>query len=197
MRHLGSEISVFGAVLGGNAHIGNVDLVPTPADTHHDVVWLDVSMNEALGMEVLEAAKELVGEHQDCLEGESVPAKAEEVVQSGAEEIKDHRSVFVLCSVPLDSWDASPTGESFVDVDFALEQMKFHGVMFKLNCHFFARILIQSFGNNRNVSLEGQNMHVRMCLDLFYRDRPLHSRRYQSSAQGGIYCPHGDPTLYY
>lgn len=111
---LGAEISaVGGSVLGGNAQIGNVDLVPTRADTHQDIVWLGILMNEALEMDVVEAAKELVDEHQDCLEGEFPPAKAEAVVQSGAEDITDHRSVFALFSVPVDLWDASSTGESF------------------------------------------------------------------------------------
>lgn len=88
-------------------------------------------MNEALGMDVVAAAKELVDEHQDCLEGEFPPAKAEAVVQSGAEEItRNHRSVFALFSVPVEFVGRQPYRRElcFVDLGFALEQIKLHGV---------------------------------------------------------------------
>ena len=96
-------------------------------------------------MDVLEAANELIGKHQHYLEGESALAKAEEVFQTWAEEIKDHRFVTALFSIPVDSWDASLAGESLVDLDFVLQRVIFPGVVFKLNCYFFTRIIIQSF----------------------------------------------------
>ena len=50
-------------------------------------------MNYMFRMDAVEAVNELVGNHQHCLERESAPAKAEEIFQTCAEEIKDHKTL--------------------------------------------------------------------------------------------------------
>lgn len=145
-------------------------------------------------MDVLEAANELVGEHQHCLERESAPAKAKEVLQTWAEEIKDHCSVFALFSVPVDSWNTSSTGESLIDLNFALYHMKLHGVVTKFNCYCVTCIIIQSFDTRMSVLM------ISACFDVFgriYQDRQHQSRRHQAFAQDGIFCPLEHPTLCY
>ena len=74
--------------------------LPTPADTHQDVVWLDVSMNYLFRMNEAEAVNELAGNHQYCLEREFAPAKVKEVFQTWAEEIKTHKIKVVFSAVP-------------------------------------------------------------------------------------------------
>lgn len=151
-------------------------------------------MNYTLGMHVLEAANELIGKHQHRLEGESALAKAEEVFQTWAEEIKDHHSVIALFSIPVDSRDASLAGESLVDHYFVLQRGIFPGVVFKLNCYFVTRIIIQSFDRRMSVVM------ISACSDVFaciYQDRQHHSRRHRASAQDGISCPLVYPTLSY
>jgi len=49
------EVRLWVAVLLGQAEIDHVDLVATLADTHKEVVRLDVTMDEGLGMDVLDA----------------------------------------------------------------------------------------------------------------------------------------------
>ena len=97
-------------------------------------------------MNIAEAVNELVGNHQYCLEREFAAAKVEEIFQTWAEEIKNHNIVVVLFAVPVDAWNASPAGESLVEIDLIFECRKFHRVVFKLDCYFFAGVIIQSFG---------------------------------------------------
>lgn len=41
------------AILLGQAKVNNVDLVSSLSNTHQEVVWLDITVDEALGMDVL------------------------------------------------------------------------------------------------------------------------------------------------
>ena len=45
------------------AQVGHINLIPVLLYTHQKVLRLDVSMNDALGMDVLQTTDELVGEH--------------------------------------------------------------------------------------------------------------------------------------
>lgn len=77
-------------------------MVPTPADTHQDIVRFDVSMNYLFRMDVPETVNELVGNHQYCLEREFAPAKVQGIFQTWAEEIKNCKNISILFAVPVD-----------------------------------------------------------------------------------------------
>jgi len=66
----------------GEAQICYINLIPTPPGTHQEVLWLDVSMNDVLGMDILKTANELIGEHQHRFERELATAEIEEVFQA-------------------------------------------------------------------------------------------------------------------
>ena len=63
-------------------------------------------MDEALGVDVLDAADELVGEQEDGLEGELAVAEVEEILEGGAEEVEDHGVVVTLGAEPSDERNA-------------------------------------------------------------------------------------------
>ncbi len=46
----------------GQTKVNNIDLVATLANTHQEVVGLDVTMDEGLGMDILDAGDQLIGE---------------------------------------------------------------------------------------------------------------------------------------
>lgn len=118
-------------------------------------------MSNTFGMDVVEAANKLVGNHQHCLEGEPAPAKAEEVVQTWAEEVKDHNPAVTLFTILVDAWNVSTADESLVDLSFTLKHIKFYRVIFKVDCYFVTRIIIQSFGT---ASQSQGSAYIPMCL---------------------------------
>lgn len=75
------EVSLRVAVLLGETEINHVDLVAALADAHEEIVGLDVAVDEALGVDVLDAGDELIGEEQDSLQGELAVAEVEEVLE--------------------------------------------------------------------------------------------------------------------
>lgn len=71
------EVRLGVSVLLGKTKVNNVDLVSTLANAHQEVVGLDISVDEALCVNVLDSGDELVGEKENGLEGEFTVAKVE------------------------------------------------------------------------------------------------------------------------
>jgi hypothetical protein len=115
------EVSLGIAVLLGQAEVDNVNLVSTLADTHEEVVRLDITMDKGLGMDVFDAGDQLIRQQKDGLQGELPVAEVEEILQTGSEQIENHRVVVTLGSEPTNERDADTSGEGFVDSGFILE----------------------------------------------------------------------------
>jgi hypothetical protein len=115
------EVGLGVPVLLGETKVNHVDLVAPLADAHEEVVGLDVTVDEALGVDVLDAADELVGEQEDGLEGEFAVAEVEEILKGGAEEVEDHGVVVTLGAEPSDERNADAASERLVDAGLILE----------------------------------------------------------------------------
>ena len=115
------EVGLGVPVLLGETEVDHVDLVAPLADTHEEVVGLDVAVDEALGVNVLDAADELVGEQENGLEGEFAVAEVEEIFEGGAEEVEDHGVVVTLGAEPSDERNADAASERLVDAGLILE----------------------------------------------------------------------------
>ena len=115
------EVGLGVPVLLGETEVNHVDLVAPLADAHEEVVGLDVTVDEALGVDVLDAADELVGEQEDGLEGEFAVAEVEEILEGGAEEVEDHGVVVTLGAEPSDERNADAASERLVDAGLILE----------------------------------------------------------------------------
>lgn len=115
------EVCLRVPVLLGETEVDNVDLVTPLADAHEEVVRLDITVNEALGVDVLDAADQLVGQEEDGLEGEFAVAEVEEVLEGGAEEVEDHGVVVTLGTEPSDERNADAASEGFVDAGLILQ----------------------------------------------------------------------------
>jgi hypothetical protein len=115
------EVRLRVTVLLGQTEIDHVDLIATLADTHQEVVRLDVTMDEGLGMNVLNARYELIGQEQDSLQGKLAVAEVEQIFQARAEQIKDHGIVVTLGSKPTDEWDADASSKGLVDTSLIFE----------------------------------------------------------------------------
>jgi len=133
------EVSLWVTVLLGQTEIDNIDLVATLADTHEEVVRLDITVDEGLGVDVLDAGDELVCQQKNGLQRELAVAEVEEILQTGSEEIKNHSIVVTLGTEPADERDTDTTGEGLVDAGliFELGVLGLDGL--KLDGNLFAR----------------------------------------------------------
>lgn len=115
------EVSLGVTVLLGQTKVNNVDLVSTLADAHEEVVGLDIAVDEGLGVDVLDAGDELIGQEEDGLEGELAVAEVEEILERRTEEIKDHSVVVTLSAEPADEGNTDTTGKRLVDTGLIFE----------------------------------------------------------------------------
>lgn len=112
------EVGLGVAVLFGKTEVDDVDLVSTLANAHQEVIGLDITVNERLGMDVLDARNQLVSKKEDSLQRKLSVAEVEKILQTGAKEIQDHGIVVTLGSEPTNEGNTNSTGEGLVDAGF-------------------------------------------------------------------------------
>jgi hypothetical protein len=115
------EVRLGVTVLLGQTKIDHVDLVAALANAHEKVVRLDITVDEGLGVDVLDAGDELVSEQEDRLERELAVAEVEQVLQARAEKVQNHGIVVALGTKPADEGDADAAGEGLVDAGLILK----------------------------------------------------------------------------
>jgi hypothetical protein len=133
------EVGLRVTVLLGQAEIDDIDLVTALADTHEEVVRLDITVDEGLGVDVLDAGDELIGQQKNGLQGELAVAEVEKILQAGSEEIKNHGIVVALGTKPADKWDTDTTGERLVDTGLIFELGVLSLNRLKLDGNLFTR----------------------------------------------------------
>lgn len=99
------------AVLLGQTKINHVDLVSPLADAHQKVVRLDVTVNERLGVNILDPGDELIRQQEHGFQGEFAVAKVKEILQTRSQQIEDHSIVVTLGSKPADKRDPDASRE--------------------------------------------------------------------------------------
>lgn len=115
------EVRLGIAVLLGQTEVNDVDLVAALANAHQEVVWLDITVDEGLGVNVLDARDELIGQQENGLERELAVAEVEKVLQAGAEEVEDHGVVVALSTEPTDERNTDAAGKGLIDAGLILE----------------------------------------------------------------------------
>ena len=131
------EVGLGVTVFLGQTEIDDIDLVAALADAHEEVVRLDITVDEGLGVDVLDAGDELIGQQENGLQGELAVAEVEEILQAGSEEIKNHGIVVTLGTEPADKGDTDTTSERLVDTGLifklgvlGLDRLKLDGNLF-------------------------------------------------------------------
>jgi hypothetical protein len=133
-------------VLLGETEIDNVDLVATLADAHEEVVRLDITVDEGLGMDVLDAGDELIGEQEDGLQRELAVAEVEEIFQRGTEQIEDHGVVVALGAEPAHEGDTDTASKGLVDTGLILKLRVLSLDALKLDSNLLARDDVSAYG---------------------------------------------------
>ena len=80
------------------------ELVAVPPNSHQEVVWLDVAVDEVLVVDILDPPDHLVGQHEDGLHGEPPGAEVEEVLKAWAKEVHNKHIVVPLLPIPTYVW---------------------------------------------------------------------------------------------
>ena len=133
------EVGLGVTVLLGQTEINDIDLVSTLADAHEEVVRLDITVDEGLGVDVLDAGDELVGQQKHGLQGELAVAEVEEILQAGSEQIKNHGIVVTLGAEPADKRNSDTSGQRLVDTSLIFELWMLSLYRLKLDGNLFAR----------------------------------------------------------
>lgn len=74
------EVSLGVPVLLGETKVDDIHLIAPLTNAHQEVVGLDISVDERLGVDVLDTGDELVGKEKDGLERELAVAEVEEIL---------------------------------------------------------------------------------------------------------------------
>ena len=133
------EMGLRVAVFLGQTKVNHIDLVSAFPNPHQEVVRLDITMDERLGMDVLDSRDELVRKKQDSLQGEFAVAEVEEVFQAGSQEIKDHGVVVTFRPEPADKGDSHSSCQRFVHTCFIFELWMLGFDALKLDGDLFSR----------------------------------------------------------
>ncbi|KAJ8577597.1 hypothetical protein ON010_g1609 [Phytophthora cinnamomi] len=110
------------AVLLGQTEVDDVHDLGPLAQADEEVVRLDVAVDEVLRVAVLEAAQQLVGDHQHGLELEAAAAVVEQVLERRAEQVDDHH-VLVAAPQPTARSKLTSAVEDLVDLGL-VEQLR-------------------------------------------------------------------------
>jgi hypothetical protein len=133
------EVSLGVAVLLGQTEINDIDLVTTLTNAHQEIVWLDVTVDEGFGVDVLDTGNELICEEQDGLQGELAVAEVEKILQTGTKKIKDHCIVVTLGPEPADKRNSDASSERLVDTSLILKLRVFGLDALELDSDLLAR----------------------------------------------------------
>ena len=132
------EVSLGIAVLLGQTKVDDIDLVAALANAHEEVVGLDIAVDEGLGVDVLDAGDELVGEEQDGLQRELAVAEVEEILEGGTEQVEDHGVVVALGAEPAHERNADTASKRLVDASLILKLRVLSLDTLKLNSNLLA-----------------------------------------------------------
>ena len=132
------EVSLRVAVFLRQTEVNHIDLIATLANAHQEVVRLDVTVNEGLGVDVFDPGNELVRQKKHGLQGELAVAKIEQVLQAGSQEIDHHGIVVTLGAKPTHKWNAHTTGKGLVDTGLILQLGMLRLDALELDRDFFA-----------------------------------------------------------
>lgn len=97
-------------------------LVTMSADAHKKIVRFNISMYERFTMYVFYPTDHLIGQHQDCFDGEPPGAEVEEILQRGSQQVHHQHVVISLLAVPSETKQKYRISKVFVN--FALRGLR-------------------------------------------------------------------------
>ena len=74
------QVSLGVSVFLGETEINHIDLIASFADTHEEIVGLDISVDKVSRVNVFDSRNELIGEKKDSLESELSVTEVEQIL---------------------------------------------------------------------------------------------------------------------
>lgn len=133
------EVRLWVTVLLSKTKVDHVNLVTPLSNAHQEVVWLDIAVDEGLGVDVLDTRDELICQQQNRLQREFPVAEIEEVLQAGPKQIENHGIIITLGTEPTNKWDADTASQGLVDASLIFELRVFSLDTLKLDGDLFSR----------------------------------------------------------
>ena len=90
------------SVLLGQTKVNEEEFITVTSDSHQEVVWFDVSVDEVLVVDKLNPTNHLVCQHQDSLHGKPSRTEVEKVFKTGSQQIHDQDIVVSFLSKPVE-----------------------------------------------------------------------------------------------
>ena len=138
--------------------INNIDLVTALANSHEEVVRVDITMDKGLVVDVLEAGDlragtlafrlpiprlrrithQLIRQNKHSLHRELAVAEIEQILQTGSEKIDHHGIVVAFRSEPVHERDTGTAGQRLVDESFMFQPRTLDLDRFELDGNFLA-----------------------------------------------------------
>lgn len=109
------EVRLRVTILLRQTKVNDVNLVAAFANSHQEVVGLDITMDKGLGVNVLDARNKLIGQKENSLQGELPVAEVEQIFQAGTKKVEHHGIVIALGSKPADERDTNTAGKGLVN----------------------------------------------------------------------------------
>lgn len=181
------EVSLGVTVLLRQTKVDHIDLVAALADAHQEVVRLDITVDEGLGVDVLNAGDELVGKEQDRLERELAVAEVEQILERRTKQVQNHGVVVALGAKPADEGNANTAGKGLVDACFILQLRVLSLDALELDGNLLARDDVGACGG----SAGGREINT---LRKTYPGRYHRNYRYRSCGRFCTCCRRGDPA---
>ena len=108
--------------IGSESKIRHKNYIALSASAQQKILRFNVAMKVACRMKIFDSMEKLIHQHQCGLEGESVVAILEEILQTGAKEFKDHCSVITIRPVPEHSRNTRSSIETLVYLNFLAQE---------------------------------------------------------------------------
>lgn len=147
------EVRLRVTVLLGKTEIDDINLVATLANSHEEVVRLNITVNKGLGVDVFNAGDKLIGQQQDSLQRELSVAEVEQILQAGSEKVKNHGIVVTLGSKPSYERDAYTTSKGLVDASLVFELWVLGFDTLKFDSNLFSRDDVRACGKDAQLEM--------------------------------------------
>mmetsp|Transcript_22320 Transcript_22320/g.46874 ORF Transcript_22320/g.46874 Transcript_22320/m.46874 type:complete len:427 (-) Transcript_22320:824-2104(-) len=131
-------------ILFGQPKVDDVHLVRLLPQAHQEVVRLDIPVDEAPGVHVLDPSKQLVRQHEHRLERKPPVAKVEEVFERGTQQVHDHDVVVPLDAVPPHHGDPDAPLEDLVQLRLVEELRVLRPDRLQLDGDLISRLNVRS-----------------------------------------------------
>ena len=100
--------------LFGQTIVDEEEFITVSSNSHEEIIWFNVSMNEILVVQEFDSSDHLIGEHEHGFHGESSWTKVEQIFQRWTQEVHDQNVIVPFGTIPSNVWNSNTSLEDFI-----------------------------------------------------------------------------------